>query len=208
MPPSPTVEILCLKIEGQLEQQQTINTLYYACDKPVGQATISDQIDLCQSFFDSAGPYPKFQAAVSVNWTGVQLICYSVTQPGLATHYFTLSPTAGLVPAPRAPNHTCVTLRKTTTLRGKHGRGRLSIPAVPSAWITGTTLSNTGAHTTLANLLAAQVTGFEQIFTPGIWAVRKKTTELPAAVGWQPLRGVDVGVILGTCRRRKPGRGK
>lgn len=208
MPNPPTLEVYCLKIEGQLELQQTVTTLYYQGEKPIGQGTVSTQIDLCQSFFDAAGPYPKFQAACHADWKGVQLICWSPTSPGLATHYFTLSPTAGLVTGTRCPNHTAVTLRKTTTLRGKHGRGRVSIPAVPFTWITGSTLSNVTAHTSLANFLGAQVTGFDEIFTPGLWCVRKKTSELPAAVGWQPLRGVEVGTILGTCRRRKPGRGK
>ena len=71
MPNPPTHEVYCLKIEGQLELQQTVTTLYYQGEKPIGQGNVSTQIDLCQSFFDAAAIPSKTGQASSDDSAGI-----------------------------------------------------------------------------------------------------------------------------------------
>lgn len=95
--------------------------------------------------------------------------------------------------------------------KGKHGRGRVSFPAVPNTFITPATDANV--------INAAGLTAYNNLLTPLLatlsvgflsWVPYITTRPVP------PLSTVTRGVeivsytmreILGTARRRKPGRG-
>jgi hypothetical protein len=205
MPPPPVNEIFRLRIIGWIEGSTTVNTLFYRNDKLPGSATVTDLIGLVTAFIAPTGPYNPYLAAVTSEWELRMLVADTPTKPSLMPEEYipAVLPPGGAA-APGHPNQMAVTIHKHTLWRGKHGRGRISVPAVPRAWTTGTTLTNKTAHQALADALSSPLVLDPDTFTPVVMATMPTP---PHTLGHNDIRTCTVGDILGTSRRRKPGVG-
>jgi hypothetical protein len=101
--------------------------------------------------------------------------------------------------------------QKKTALKGQHGRGRTSMPAIPNTFTTPATDPNIINATGLTAYLALA----NQLITPvaaggNTWSLIVSTAPIPPVT--LTTRGSIVTLItidptLGTIKRRKPGRG-
>lgn len=204
MPPAPTHNIYRVKLGGGVEGQITMNTFYYADEQTVGTATTSVLIELFNAFTGAGGILPVYAAAVSADWSVTFMLIDCPTSPTLSP--YTVAPIqSGLGPVGHEPNQVATTIAKKTDWRGQHGRGRISVPALPTSWKTGTQLTTVVQLGNLASKMQTALTGATHTFTPGILA---RQTGAPNTLGWAPITSCVVRLILGTCRRRKPGVGK
>ncbi len=119
--------------------------------------------------------------------------------------------TVGTAGATNLPLEMAVTMGKYSYIKGKHGRGRVSFPAVPNTFTTPATDSNVLNATGLAaynairtGLTSAIVVGFDS-YNPCI-STRPvlPDTLISRAVVYSTM---TLRSTLGTARRRKPGRG-
>lgn len=205
LPPVPPNEIFSIKIIGNIEGQLTVSSFHYRNAKPVGSSTRADLIDLATAFVNLAGPQALFADACSSDWYADHVSVFSPTNASLLTYDSPSSAVQGAGPAGALAAQSCVTIQKRTLFRGKHGRGRISVPAVPRAWAVGTVLTLMAAHKNLAEIMSAPLTGAATTYTPGVLCKGLGPT---VNYGWVDMLECRVNETLGTCRRRKPGVGK
>lgn len=129
-----------------------------------------------------------------------------------ASQVFLLAP--GVIGTAGATNlslEMAATMLRYTLLKGKHGRGRIAMPAVPNTFVTPATDSNvlnaTGlaAYGSLGTHLTLNIISGGDTFTPMI-----STRPIPPAVLVNNAGAIQKYIVpatLGTNRRRKPGRG-
>jgi len=110
------------------------------------------------------------------------------------------------------PLEMSATLAKYTPLRGQHGRGRMSMPAVPVSFTTPATDPNllNAAGITAYGAYIAKLVGTLTTATPKVWD--PAVTERPVTPDIITSRGGIINLmivrpVLGTARRRKEGRG-
>jgi hypothetical protein len=131
------------------------------------------------------------------------------TVPSL--HDRTNTGTAGSVADHALPFEMAVVLSKRTALRGQHGFGRIAMPCIPSTFVDLATHSNElnatglGTYSNLADSM-------EQNITHGAITYEPVVTTRPIAPATLVTHAAKVTSVLlrtplGTCRRRKPGRG-
>jgi len=141
------------------------------------------------------------------SWSAAE-IHYGVTPTQIILDVATTVGTAG---ATSNPLEMAATIVKTSTLKGKHGRGRISMPAVPDTFITPATSPNqlnaTGlaAYNALASALLAGFVGGSTTWTPCI--TTRPTPPATLVSNLVTVTGMATKALLGTARRRKPGRG-
>lgn len=125
---------------------------------------------------------------------------------------FQISGTAGTVAQAPLPDEIGALIRKSSLLKGQHGRGRITVPCVPVTFTTPATdpdvLNATGitAFNSLATALGGNVTASGILFVPVI----STRPALPDTVVTkaQVINQFQAETVLGTARRRKKGRGE
>ena len=208
MPSMPVNDVFRLVIIGQVEDCMTVNTFWYLNAKPIGSSVRADQLALHDLFVAPLKVSATYLLCVSAEWNMTSINVDVVTKPSLATLIVPKNAIPGQGDLGVAPNQTCVTIAKTTDWRGKHGRGRISVPAVARSIISGTVLSVQTDHIALAAQMQAPLSDAQNNFLPGLWASKQNKETLEWTHGWVPITTCQVRGVLGTCRRRKPGRGK
>jgi hypothetical protein len=124
-----------------------------------------------------------------------------------------LVPTVGTVTGHSLPLEMQATLLKQSTLKGQHGRGRCMMPAIPISFCNPAVDPNTltGAAITAYNVVGSLISttlvaplglGFMQ---PCITTRPVEPAIVPAKA--QPTNQAIARPLLGTQRRRRPGRG-
>jgi hypothetical protein len=132
--------------------------------------------------------------------------------PSKAPSQTVASNTGGNVAAAPLPSEMCATVRKNSTLKGQHGRGRISLPGVPVTFPTPTTnpdvIGSTGlsVYATLCTALQNSLTAAGVNFVPVITTRPSSPGAMPTNA--QPTSSWTTDATLGTTRRRKPGRGR
>lgn len=132
--------------------------------------------------------------------------------PGKAATQQQSSALLGSVVQPSLPEEMGIVITKGTTLKGQHGRGRVTLPAIPITFTTPATSpdqTNGTAATALNPLLtslASSLTAAGVLFTPVL-------VTRPLIGAGVPTRAMLItswanDVVLGTVRRRKVGRGE
>lgn len=210
-PPAPVAlgNVYCVKIIGSVEEQLTVSTFYYMDDRQAGTASRTDIQELL-TLFDAAGKvFEGFQACVPPTFTTHRLEGHVFNMPTLMNVVLPKNEMAGGVPGVHLPTQMCATLIKRTLLRGKRGRGRLSMPAVPLGWVVNSSLITQDQYLFLAARMEMPLIGIQTQFTPGLAAVTFPPPDPPIPrYSFVPLDSVTLNPVLGTCRRRKLGVGK
>ncbi len=119
--------------------------------------------------------------------------------------------TVGTAGATNLPLETGATMSRYSSIKGKHGRGRVTIPAVPNTFTTPATDANiiNATGITAYNALSARLLG--TIVSGGnSWVPVLSVRPTPPSVLVSNTSGINSYVLrttLGSARRRKPGRG-
>lgn len=138
MPYQPVLNVAHVRIEGRLDNQLTLNDLYFEISG--GGITPTNLSALVEAADNWAAGSLALQ--LSEDWTYVRSTAIDLTTatgPVVSAG----STTPGAVASESAPNNVaaCISLR--TAQRGRSGRGRNYIPGIPGSVITLNTLSPT-----------------------------------------------------------------
>lgn len=202
-----TNDILRVKVVGMLENQVCVSSFFYKGPSLVNNCTQANLTDLGAGFVAAGNMLTKYLAACSSDYTLSQVNIDCPTTPSLAP-LITTQVGSGGGPAGHLPTEMAVVLIKQTAVRGQCGRGRVSIPAVPTAWVTASKLTTVVAHNNLATQMEASITAGADTFFPCIYSA--KGSRVFPVPGYAAITLVQLaaGSLLGTVRRRKIGRGK
>lgn len=185
---------------GDLEGQTTINTFYYND----GGATLNSTSEqtLATAFRTALMTLYKAACSSDWTWTGVKVSC--LTSPARMPVIDVTGAGAGTGPAGHEPSQIGVVIMRLSGVKGQAGRGRVTIPAVPSGWVTGSLLTTGAAHLSLAGGMLATFVSGAVTYTPMV--VSRKNKAGPTLGAATVLR-TTVGSVLGSVRRRKIGKG-
>lgn len=200
--PAPASNLYRIAIIGNIENQLTINTFYYLDARTIG--SLVNFTALGTAF--QTGIDALFKAAVSADWSQVGFKIDSPNNP-LVQPLIYFQAAFGGGPAGHEPTTVSGTIIRYTNTKGQSGRGRLALPAVPSVWVTSSTITATAgsaAYVNFANGLTATLAVSADTLTPALMSRPPKTKILGAA----QLTNAVAKLLLGTTRRRKIGRGK
>lgn len=187
---------------GSIENQLTINTFYYR-DQGAALTSLSES-NLSTGF--AASVLGAFAACCSADWSYNQIKVQCLTTPARQP-YLGVSSGPGTGPSTHEPTTVCGVIIRRTGIKGQSGRGRIAVPAPSTSLVTSSSLS-AGLITTYNALCVAMVTPFTAggvTWTPGV--VSRKNKAGPP-LGYADLTSCQTRTLLGTCRRRKVGRGK
>lgn len=195
-----------VKVQGLIEGQMTVNTFMYYTP---GTGPTAAQ---AQAFLTSfvANMMPKIRACCSADWTVTQV----TFEPADGMTWGQVVDTSlagqpGTGPAGHEPTTVASVLSRITAYRGQHGRGRLLLPAVPTGWVTSSTITLAGGITALTALgtqMLLTISDGTNTWVPCIGQRAKLSPRFVTYIGG--LTTFIVRTLLGTCRRRKIGRGK
>lgn len=205
--PALTNDVLRVKIVGQIENQVTVSSFFYRGPTLPNNCTLADLTDLGTGFVAVGNMLSKFVAAVSADWTLTAVNIDCPTTPSLAP-LITAQTGNGGGPTPHLPTEVAMPLIRQTAVKGQCGRGRLSTPAVPSAWVTASKLTTTGAHLALAGQMELTIVQGGKTYTPVVYSAHgSRVFPIPGSADIT-LVSLSTGLLVGTIRRRKIGRGK
>jgi hypothetical protein len=200
-----TFGIVQYKIIGTIESQQTVSTFTYQAAVPAPSGTL--MTTLLNNI--STNLRAAYAACLSSAWllTEEDLDCihrndingvFTTAHSGL---------TGGRGPT-TLPTTVAIVINRTSNVKGQHGRGRVSLPAVVAADTTLSKISAAGLITALIALeTAMMVTASDgiNVWTPCI--AERANVSPRLAIGSSALQTVVHDSLLGTIRRRKIGRG-
>jgi hypothetical protein len=198
--PAPPANIFQVAALGTVEGQMTVNTFYYWDS---GEALTA----LSESALEAAwvGTYQTpYVACMSSDWalTGYRVSC--VTTPTRAPLIASVN-AAGTGPAGHEPTEIAAVVLRRTLFRGQCGRGRFSLPAVPTSWVTNSRITTFTAYNAFLTATAANLTSGAHTWIPYLVSHGPRTGR---ALGAAQLVSQQIMSLLGTIRRRKIGRGK
>jgi len=187
-----------------MDGQQIENTFYVSAEATIPEA---DLVTIADTVLDWVGSTYFPQLSNVVTCVGVKTVDLS-TDTG-PTHTSVPSSTlSGGVAQPSVPNATAWAVKRLTASRGRSGRGRVFVPAIPTTSRVGTNgLSSSFANAivTAMNLLGTDLStaGFQPV------VVSRFHNHLPRVAGIAlPITSWAYSdLVLDTQRRRGPGRG-
>lgn len=206
--PALTGNVVMLTLFGTVENQLTLNILYYE-----DQTGTVGSITNLNSFIGSwtVPNQASLLAVSSSDWSLTQYKAQYVNLPAIIPQYSTTGlPQPGTGPATHEPTTVAALISKFSQVKGQSGRGRYYIPAIPTAWVTASSINPTFItnYNTYAGKLVNQITSGGITYTPGIFSRRGFNKVTGTGGGFSPMSNAIAKTLLGTVRRRRIGRGK
>jgi hypothetical protein len=193
-------------IKGTCQNQLTINSFDF--HGPVNNPTTTQLSTLLQNI--STAVFPLYKACLASDWTcSLELLQVmhrnDINSVGAVVNAGAVGSIAG---ATFDTELACV-IDKQTALKGQHGRGRCSLPAVPTSQITGSMVTGV----TLQAALSAFCTPWPYTKSDGTnnWTAcvsQRGLTPPKLITAYTLVAQFKFVLLLGTIRRRKIGRGK
>lgn len=144
--------------------------------------------------------------------TAVRTQCLTTPSRIPWTTFFASGSQAGSGGSTHLPSEIAVILSKATSTKGQHGRGRLFLPGIPSAFLAPATDANrlTAAALTTVSALATAIlsAGTVDGANVGIASITQSTKAGAPTIRGQALSLITVRLLVGVIRRRRIGRGK
>jgi len=203
--PVPTSNVYRVRLLGSFENQLTSNSFYFFDGNPFASTTLTNLQNLSTAIGAAGSLIPKYVAAISVDWHLTGYIIDSPTSPSLAA-LNVQQITVGGGPAGHEPTEVAAPFIRYSSVKGQCGRGRFSLPAVPTSWVTGSNTTTNTAYFALATEVLVNLTAGADTFHPCIFS-RNGSRAFPG-LGVSALTACTYSTLLGTIRRRKVGRGK
>lgn len=207
LPPAITGDVCRIVIQYLGLSGTYINTLDYQASA-LNAVTSATLAALAAAFQTAVEPSLKACLSDQATIAAYFASCLSLSTP--ATD-FLVSGVAGTVAQPCLPNEMGAVIQKRTLLKGQHGRGRITLPAVPTTFTTPATnpdkINVTGgaAYSSLVTALEGNLAAGGLTFTPCL-SVRPAPPAILVTHA-QQVTNFALNTILGTARRRKEGRG-
>lgn len=199
VPDTMLVEVLML-----LDAQKIENTFYCSSESGVTEESL-EAISIVTSAWVEAEYFPQLSNVITL--VGVK--CTDLTTDTGPTHTrFPASPVAGGVAQPSVPSATAWAVKRLTSARGRSGRGRVFVPAIPETSRVGINGLNISFANAIVTAMEELTLGFaSEGFVNAV--VTRVHDGLPRAVGIaQPITSWGyTDLILDSQRRRGPGRG-
>lgn len=208
-PPLPLVGgtngVVMFTFKGSIEGQFTINTFYYSAAVPA--PTQAQLTTLSNNILTNLTT--TYKAMLSADWTGNSSILTVVHRNDIMGIVgFSILGAPGTGPALHEPTTVAGLILRRSGVKGQHGRGRVSIPAVPTGWVTASSITVAAGLTAYSNFeVQMQLTASDgaNTWTPCI--AQRATTSPRLVIGFSPVLAVVTNPLLGTIRRRRLGRG-
>lgn len=193
-------------IQGSIEGQLTISTFFYQAAVPAPtQVQLTNLGNNLNTAFLS-----KYLALMAGEWTMtrqlVNVVHVNNIQGIIGTGSAGAAGTGGTL---HQPTEVAAIVIRRSAVKGQHGRGRLSLPAVPLNAVSGSSINQTAYITnagTLATQMLATVSDGTNNWTPVI--AQRAPTSPRLVIGAAALSAAALNTLLGTVRRRRIGRGK
>jgi hypothetical protein len=207
--PSITGNVARIVVVTSTQSQICNNTFDYML--PGFTAGAGDMLNLITAWRTACKTF--LLACLSPLTTYLYTLCQDLANGTFVTaQYNEAGGVVGTAGATNLPLEMAAVIERYSLLKGQHGRGHISLPAVPNTFTTPASDPNiinaTGvtAYSALYAALLLQLTT-----TGGVWSPAIITRPVPPAV--LPSKGVLVAgwtlrTLLGTVRRRKEGRGE
>lgn len=203
-PPLPVAlqNTFMVALKGDVEGQETLNTFYYNDGGHV--LTPTTEADMGAAW--AAAILPDLLPCMTDDWTANYAEVTCLTTPSRLP-VRTLLGVTGTRPVAHEPTTVSGVLRRQTAIRGQCGRGRVYLPAVPVSFVDQSALNATGqaAYAVAIGALASGFTALTITYVAGL--VSRKGPGGPGYLGFAPILHVSYDLVLGTCRRRRLGRG-
>lgn len=198
--------VVVVRVIGKIENQTTMNTFYYfAPVNPPSALQIGTVGTNWQVSFAAL-----YTACISADWTWVQTRVDVVSRNDLSgVSIVNLAGTAGSRAAGHEPTQMGIVIRRGTTVKGQHGRGRFTLPAPASADITNSTVTSGALITALTNLENALINTVSDGVNNWTPCIAQRSPNSPKLVtGRAQINSYLANLVLGTIRRRKIGVGR
>jgi len=209
-PPAPQVpvgsSVMRYRIQGSIEGQMTISSFDYI--GPVASPNLTQLSTLLVNARAQLLSY--YRACVSADWTVTNESINIVNRNDILGIVSVVSAgQAGGRAAGHVPTEVAQPLIKLTPLKGQHGRGRLSLPAIAVADVTASKISAAAELTNITTLETQMILNVSDGANQWTPCVSQRSTVAPKLViGTSLLQAVTTSALLGTIRRRKIGRGR
>jgi hypothetical protein len=201
----PVNDIYRMRIRGEIESQLTISTFYFRGPGAAVSETLAKQTDIATTVV-AIGNFVSFYAACcSSDWSATDVLVDCPFLKTLATVQESASTYVGTGPAGHEPTPIAAIIHRQTAVKGQCGRGHVSIPAVPTAWVTKSELNTLINYNALGLLMHSQLTGSLGAYTPVLYSLGTRISKSP---GVSDVVSCTTRALLGTVRRRLIGRGK
>lgn len=200
--PAAPANVWELQVIGQLEAQEVMST--FAFWDNGGAITGTPELNLAAGF--TASLLTTYKACLSSDWVGQQynVRCLTIPTRAQVTTTAGIAAVAGSGPAGHEPTTVAAVVSRYTAFRGQCGRGRLELPAVPTSWVTSSSLTTIAAYTAFMTAYAANFIQGGITYSPYLYSRGSRVNHTPGAA---PLVILQLRTVLGTQRRRKLGRG-
>lgn len=205
--PAPNTNLFLVTVKGLIESQTTINTFYYLDQTAIGTFTGNEESTLGAGWLAFCAP--TYRACMSSDWQLISIKVQCLTTPSRApVTYVTGLPLAGTGAAGHEPTEVAAVCLRFSGFKGQSGRGRFSLPAVPTGSVLSSNLTAAGlaANQAFCNALNANFTQAGVQFTPAL--VSRRGISPNFTYGSQVMVTCTATSLLGTIRRRKIGRGR
>jgi hypothetical protein len=184
-----------LSVLGTCEGADFVNTFYYA-DGGAALVPLTES-NLSGGWIAAFMAHYRACLSADANVTFVKVQC--LTSP-TRIPFVQPSLLAGTGPAGHEPMTVCATMARKSGIKGQAGRGRISLPAVPTAWVTASQITTAAAYNTLGTDMANTFTAAGVTYSPQI--VSRKNRAGPV-LGASLLLNATLDSVVGSARRRK-----
>lgn len=193
-------------VQGSIEGQMTLSTFMYVAAVPLPSTT---QLTTLLTNI-SAGLFVAYKNLISGDWTTTQELLKVVHRNDVATVISTArAGTVGGTVGAHAPTEIAGIFIRQTPIKGQHGRGRVSIPAIPSVHYTASNWSGVGLAALQSSFMSAALATASDGTNTWTPCVGQRGTASPRLVtNYATISSWRADLLLGTIRRRKVGRGK
>jgi len=205
MPFIPVPDCVHIKIEGRIDNCQTINNLYFRSS--IGPRSAADILELAESI----GTWVASTLAplLNENWSGVRVLARGLTNALGLTAEVSISTVTGLVTGEALPNNVSMAVKFATGHAGRSSHGRNYVPALSDTIVDGNDIDG-GWATSIVEAYANLIFPGPVLPDGWIWVVVSRyTNNEPRAEGiFQEIFSVSVtDLIVDSMRSRLPGRG-
>jgi len=206
MPFVPVPDCVGVKIEGRIDNQQTINDVYFR--STIGPRGLSDVQFLAGAVANwyNTNIVPQ----LNVGWTGVRAMARGLTNAAGIVYEVSMSTSVGAITGEALPNNVSMAVKFGTGLAGRSNHGRNYVPALSDSIVDGNNIDPDWA--------TAVIDGYSTLLFPSsvlpdgwIWVVVSRFTNgEPRVTGlFQEVTSVGVtDLIVDSMRSRLPGRGR
>jgi hypothetical protein len=192
-------------LQGSIESQMTIIEIDFWAAVPA--PTVNTLTTLLTNI--SAGVFASLKNLSSADWTCVaeMLGCIHLNNV-MGVKSVTNAGTAGGRAAGHEPTEVAQPILKLTGLKGQHGRGRISIPAIATADVVGSQITAAAWNTAESTFATNVQAGFSDGAATWYPCVSTRVKGAQTFQYFSPVTSWRKSTYLGTIRRRKIGRGK